>query len=73
VLSSYSKENGWIYIKALWFNDQLYEKSMKWRKKMTGIDYTLKEYRIDQIKILDAERVILALQEAKRFAMRFEH
>jgi len=73
VLSSYNKKDGWMYIKARWFNDQLYEKSMEWRKKKTGIDYTLKEYRIDQIKILDTKRVISALQKAKRFVMRLEH
>ena len=68
VLSNNTKEDGWKYVKVKWFNDETYRRSMKWRKKLDGKDYTLKEYRVDQVSALDVDRVISALEEAKQFA-----
>ena len=67
VLSSITKEDGWRYVEVRWFNDELYRRSMKWREELGGKDHTLKEYRIDQVSTLDADRVISALQKAKQF------
>jgi len=68
VLSARVAESGWKHVKVKWFGDEPYRRSMKWRKKLSGKDYTLKEYRIDQVTALDVDRVISALEEAKQFA-----
>jgi hypothetical protein len=68
VLSGNTEKDGWKYVKVKWFDDEPYRRSVKWRKKLDGKDHTLKEYRIDQVSALDADRVISALQKAKQFA-----
>lgn len=51
------KKDGWAYFTVDWYADDKYEKSQKWRKKLTGIDYTLKEYRGTQLKTFNPERL----------------
>jgi len=58
----------WFFLKVDWINDEIYKKSMTRRKKLTNIDYSLSEYRIDQVQKVDVERTIETLEKCKSIA-----
>jgi len=58
--------NKWAHFNVKWYVDDIYEDGMSWRKKLSGEDYTLKEYRGDQLKTLDPEHLKKVLEELER-------
>ena len=44
--------SGWAYYKIIWHSDDVYERAMRDRKKLTHIDHRIEEYRKDQIKLI---------------------
>lgn len=56
-------ENGWLYFKVNWHADEIYERSMENRKMLCNRDYTLKEYRKDQIKPISVGILSKVLEE----------
>ena len=56
-------ESGWAYYKVSWHSDNVYERAMDLREKLTHTDYRLKEYRKDQIKAISKEFLASVLKE----------
>jgi len=63
VINKQKKEGGWMYFIVDWHDDECYSSSMEWRKELCGEDPTLKEYRVDQIKTISADRLKQVLKE----------
>ena len=57
------KEDKWAYCTVKWYDDDTYEKSMAWRKKLTGIDYSLKEYRLNHLKVISKDNLKKVVEE----------
>ena len=50
-------EDGWAYCEVDWINDEQYARAMSTRKSLTGgKDWTLKKYRVDQLKRIDMKK-----------------
>tara|TARA_Y100000310_G_scaffold33603_1_gene31759 strand:- start:1231 stop:1524 length:294 start_codon:yes stop_codon:yes gene_type:complete len=61
VVDKYMK-GSWAYVRVRWVNDNIYEQAMVWREEMGQGDRRLYEYRVDQVKKVDAAREIAQLQ-----------
>jgi len=60
VVDKYMK-GSWAYVKVQWVDDDVYERSMKWREEMGQGDCRLYEYRADQVRVIDAEKEVTQL------------
>ena len=60
----------WLFLKVDWINDENYEESMAWRKKLTNTDYSLSEYRVDQVQKVDVEKTIETLKACQKRAQK---
>lgn len=58
------EEDGWAYYKVEWYCDDVYEMAMDLRKQLIDKDYTLEEYRKDQITSVSKDFLSKVLQEA---------
>ena len=56
----------WGYFKVKWYGDEVYENQMSFRKKLSGEDRTLEEYRADQIHIVSLDRLKKIVEEIER-------
>jgi hypothetical protein len=65
VASARIADDGWKYVLVNWINDDKYKYAMSYRKKLTGTDYSLEEYRCDQIKAVDVDHWNSSLKAAK--------
>ena len=65
ILSKRIDESGWAFYKINWHNDYVYEEAINARKKLTHKDYSLKEYRKDQITLTSRNFLSRVLEEAK--------
>ena len=61
------KENNWLYVKVKWFNDERYESAMNCLTELRGGKHHLNEYRIDQLKVIDAAHQIDTLNKCINF------
>jgi len=66
VASKEVKEDKWAYYAVEWHGDEAYEKSMAWRKKLSGKDHTLKEYRSCHLKAISKDRLKTAIEEHEK-------
>ena len=57
------KKDRWAYFTINWHADDAHEQDIKWRKKLSGIDHSLKEYRVDMLKSISAERLECVVRE----------
>jgi len=57
------KENKWAYFTVNWHADDEYEQDVRWRKKLSGDDHYLKEYRADMLKNISVERLMRVVKE----------
>jgi hypothetical protein len=60
------KKDKWAYFIIDWHADEDYEKAQAWRKGLTSTNYTLKEYRGDQLKLFCPQRLERTLKELKK-------
>jgi len=58
-------EANWAFFKVKWFNDEQYENAIAYRKTLTGTDCGLKEYRSDQLKVIDVHKTISTLKDIR--------
>ena len=63
-----TKEDKWAYLKVRWFDDHTYKKAMNLISQLRGGNHFLDEYRSDQLKVLDVEHEIGALNKCKKYA-----
>ena len=56
-------ESGWAYYKVNWHSDDVYERAMNIRKKLTHTDHRMKEYRKDQIKLASRNNLSKVLRQ----------
>ena len=56
----------WADYAVEWHEDEAYEKSMDWRKKLSGNDYTLKEYRSCHLNVISKDRLKTIVEEHER-------
>jgi len=57
------KENKWAYFTVNWHADDAHAQDIQWRKKLTHIDHSLKEYRADMLNGISAKRLMQVLEE----------
>ena len=57
-------ETGWAFYKVNWHCDDVYERAMDLREKLTHTDHRLEEYRKDQITPVSKNFLSKILQEA---------
>ena len=57
------KEKKWAYFTVSWHADEAHKQDIKWRKKLSGIDLDLKEYRGDTLRSIESDRLIRVLEE----------
>jgi len=60
------KENKWAHFTVNWHADEAHEQDVKWRKKLTGIDPDLEEYRADMLRGIEPGRLMQVLEEHAR-------
>jgi len=65
VLEKRIGDNGWGYCRVKWFDDGVYEAAMSDRQKLTNKDWSLDEYRIDQLQPIDLHREIETLEDIR--------
>ena len=58
-------EDRWGYCKVKWFNDSVYQAAMSDRQKLTNKDWSLDEYRIDQLQPIDLHGEIETLEDIR--------
>ena len=58
-------EGGWGYCKVKWFNDEVYQTAMSDRQKLTNKNWSLDEYRVDQLQIIDIHKELNTLEEIR--------
>ena len=61
VVDKYTKDS-WSYVKVQWVDDDIYERAMKWREKLGRGDCRLYEYRVDQVRVINAEKELAQLR-----------
>ena len=57
--------DGWGHCKVTWFNDDKYMSAMKERESLTHKDWSLKEYRVDQLYRIDLHEEISTLEDIR--------
>ena len=57
-------ETGWAFYKVNWHCDDVYERAMDLREKLTHTDHRLEEYRKDQITSVSKDFLSKVLKEA---------
>jgi len=63
--------DGWAYCQVEWINDRQYEQAMSDRSELTGgRDWTLKEYRVDQLKVIDLHKELRTLEDIRHLLNR---
>ena len=67
VINETVKEDRWKWIKVKWFNDDVYESAMQNLQQLRGGDHTLKEYRIDQVRVIDPSHEVQTLLKCVEF------
>ena len=55
------KPDGWTYVCVDWKNDEVYQNAMSNLNNLRGGDHEKKEYRIDEIRKIDAAEEIKTL------------
>lgn len=58
-------KDNWGYCKVKWFNDGVYEAAMLDRQKLTNKDWSLEEYRVDQLQSIDIHKEIGTLEDIR--------
>ena len=58
-------DDKWGYCKVKWFNDETYQTAMSDRQKLTNKDWSLDEYRIDQLQSIDLHTEISTLEDIR--------
>ena len=61
VVDKYTK-GSWSYVKVQWVDDDIYERAMKWQEQMGRGDCRLYEYRVDQVRVINAEKELAQLR-----------
>jgi len=56
---------GWGYCEVTWFNDDQYINAMEDRQRLTHKDWSLKEYRVDQLKRIDLHQELSTLEDIR--------
>ena len=59
------ESDGWAYCDVKWFNDEKYEEAMAERKRLTNKDWSLKKYRVDQLKRIDLHKELSTLEDIR--------
>ena len=75
VTTEKTMKNGWSWWRVKWFNDEPYERAMAVLFELRGVDHYRKEYRVDELRCIEAqseiEKLCLCLnylqQEEKSF------
>jgi len=57
------KKDRWGYFTVDWHADEAHKQDVEWRKKLTGINHDLKEYRADMLKNIEQDRLVRVLKE----------
>ena len=63
IVSKRLKEDKWAHYTVEWHDDETYEDSMAWRKKLSGEDHTLKEYRAGFLKTISKDKLEKVIEE----------
>ena len=61
VVDKYMKDN-WAYVIVDWVDDTLYERAMNWTEQLGQGDKRLYEYRVNQVKRIDAPKELEQLR-----------
>jgi len=69
VVQSETMKGKWKYVTVTWVNDETYIKRMEELKELRGgrEDHTRREYRIDQVKLIDLEKQLSDLRGLRGF------
>ena len=67
VTSKRLKENKWAYYTVDWHDDETYERSMAWRKKLSGQDHTLREYKGNLINTISKDKLMKTIKEHEKY------
>jgi hypothetical protein len=72
VILELTQKSGWSYATIKWFDDEVYERAMsdlvKLRKGEID-DFTLKEYRIDMLKVIDLDKQLSTLTKIQKYRL----
>jgi len=56
----------WAHYAVEWHDDEAYEETMGWRKKLSGNDYTLKEYKPYHLNVVSKDRLKAIIEEHEK-------
>ena len=56
-------ESGWAYYKIDWHSDDVYERAMDLRERLTHTDHRMEEYRKDQVTVISKKFLENVLKE----------
>lgn len=72
VIIDINMKDNWFFLNIDWVYDNQYKEAIAWRKKLTNTDYSLSEYRLDQVKKVDVEKTIKTLEKCRLAAKTLE-
>lgn len=65
----------WKYATVIWFNDEVYERAMADLADLrhgTLNDFTVYEYRVDELECIDLKQVLATLKAMQRYQKKTE-
>jgi len=56
-------DSGWAFYKVKWHSDDVYEKAVKHREKLSNKKHRLEEYRKDQVRLATKDFLVSVIKE----------
>jgi len=68
VTEAETKDDKWKWVRVKWFNDSVYNAAMQNLQRLRNANFYREEYRVDELKVINARDELHTLQECIRFS-----
>ena len=68
VAETETKDDKWKWVKVKWINDSVYSAAMENLQRLRNANFYREEYRVDELRVINAKDELCTLQECIRFS-----